>query len=153
MIKRFVPAPLALALTLAPIVFVASSCACGSDSTASATASPSAGCTSSGSVQPCSPYAEEQNSNGKIGVQQAGPQKPVAWGVYPKDPVGDFTVTITVDGQVYDKKSQPYPPHGSIAYDAANRRYLPSGATFRIDGTIARPNGGTEVFYFQCTLA
>lgn len=155
MIRRFVPVPVALALVFAPVAFAASSCACGTNTVGAATPAGSGGCSSSGSgsVQKCSPYAENSNEFGKIGVQQAGPQKPVAWGVYPKNVAGVFTVTITVDGQVYDKKTQPYPPHGSSAYDEANKRYLQSGGTFRIDGTIARPHGETEGFYFQCTLA
>lgn len=152
MIRRLMAGPLALAVVLAPVAFTTTSCACGTGS-ASAAADSSGGCGTSGSIQPCSPYAENANEFGKIGVQQSGPQKPVAWGVYPKNPAGVFTVTITVDGQVYDKKTQPYPPHGSSAYDAKNKRYLQSGGTFRIDGTIARPNGATEGFYFQCTLA
>ena len=61
--------------------------------------------------------------------------------------------TASVDGQVYDKKTQPYPPHGSTVYDAANKRLLPSGGIFAIDGTIARPDGSKEGFYFRCTLA
>jgi hypothetical protein len=130
--RRLVSVPLALAVVLAPVAFAASSCACGSSAAAAATSGYSGGCSSSasGAVKPCSPYAEDSNGFGKIGVQQAGPQKPVAWGVYPKDPAGVFTVTIMVDGQVYDKKTQPYPPHGSSAYDAGNKRYLQSGGGF-----------------------
>lgn len=151
MFRRLAAAPLALAVVLAPVAFTVSSCACGTSTAVAADSS--GGCSSSGSVPTCSPYAEDANEFGKIGVQQAGPQKPVAWGVYPKNPEGVFTVTITVDGQVCDKKAQAYPPHGSSAYDAKNKRYLQSGGTFRIDGMIKRPNGGTEGFYFQCTLA
>ena len=155
MIRRLMAAPLALAVVLAPVAFGAAGCACGSG-TAVAAADSSGGCESSGSggVQPCSPSATDANFNGRIGAQQAGPQKPVAWGVYPGDPVGVFTVTITVDGQVYDKKPpQPYPPHGSIVYDAENKRYLQSGGVFRIDGSVKRANGQQEEFYFQCKLA
>jgi hypothetical protein len=77
----------------------------------------------------------------------------VAWGIYPTDPAGQYQVTIDVDGQVYDKKSQPYPPHGSVVYDASNKRYLQSGGIFQITGTLTHPDGSEEGFYFQCTLA
>ncbi|MBS2963524.1 hypothetical protein KGA66_10735 [Actinocrinis puniceicyclus] len=50
-------------------------------------------------------------------------------------------------------ETQPYPPHGSAVVDAKNKRYLPSGGIFRIDGSVKRPNGQEEVFYFQCKLA
>ncbi len=143
--------PLVVAVVLAPVMFSAAGCACGAGAAAAAS---SGGCgDSGGGVQPCSPSATDANFNGRIGAQQAGPQKPVAWGVYPQDAAGLFTVTITVDGQVYDKKTQPYPPHGSVVYDTANKRYLPTGGIFRIDGSVKRPNGQEEVFYFQCKLA
>src|SRR5947209_15256440 len=144
--------PLAVAVMLASVMFSAAGCACGGG--AAAAAASSGGCSGSGGgVQSCSPSATDANFNGRIGAQQAGPQKPVAWGVYPQDPAGVFTVTITVDGQVYDKKTQPYPPHGSAIVDAKNKRSLQSGGIFRIDGSVKRPNGQEEVFYFQCKLA
>lgn len=154
MFRRLISAPLALAVVLAPVVFVISSCACGTGTAAAATSGSSSGCTGPGSVQSCSPSASDANFNGRLGAQQAGPQRPVAWGVYPKDPVGVFTVTVTVDGQVYDKKPpQLYPPHGSVVFDAKNKRYLQSGGTFRLDGSVKRANGQIEEFYLQCTLA
>jgi len=62
-------------------------------------------------------------------------------------------VTIYVDNQLYDTKKQAYPPHGSIIYDPNNKRYLQSGGTFLISGTLIHPDGSEEGFYFQCTLA
>jgi hypothetical protein len=145
-------------LVFAVAVPVAATSACGCP-TADAAASTS-GCSAGGSgggggetVQPCSPGIQRENEFGRIAVQQAGPQQAVAWGVYPTNPAGTYTLTITVDGQIYDKKTQAYPPHGSTVYDRANKRLLPSGGTFAIDGTIVRPDGSKEGFYFRCTLA
>lgn len=149
---RVISLPLAAAVALAPVAFGVSGCACGPRTAAAASSSSCSG-SGAGGVQPCSPSATDSNFNGRIGAQQAGPQTPVAWGVYPQDSAGVFAVTITVDGQVYDKKTQPYPPHGSVAYDAKNKRYLQSGGIFRIDGSVTRPNRQEEVFYFPCKLA
>jgi hypothetical protein len=154
MVRRVYISALALALTLVPVTFGASACSCGSTADAAA-GTGSGGCSNSGSqpIQPCSPSAQDSNEFGKIGVQQAGPQKTVYWGVYPTDSVGRYTVTVTVDGQVYDKKNQAYPPHGTAPYDASNKRYLQSGGAFEITGTVTRSGKDEEGFYFQCTLA
>lgn len=152
--KRLIVSVLPLAVILAPLSAVTSAC-CGSSAAASK-ASGSGGCSGGGGsqIQSCSRYAEDKNEFGKIAVQQKGPQQPVAWGVYPTDPAGVFKVTITVDDQVYDDKpAQPYPPHGSVKVDPSNKRYLQSGATFSITGTVTRAGDIQEGFYFNCTLA
>lgn len=154
---RIMALPLVLALVVGPVMFGTSSCACGTSAAAAASGTGSGGCTGSGGggggIQPCSPSAQESNEFGKITAQQAGPQKTVSWGVYPTNSIGQYSVTITVNGQTYDKKNQAYPPHGSAPYDPSNKRYLPSGGTFEINGSITRPGADEEEFYFQCILA
>ena len=155
--KRMIASILMLGLVVVPFSMATAGCSCSASAAAATPQSASSGCSGGGggggSVQPCSPGAQEQDEYGKIAVQQKGPQKPVAWGIYPADPVGEYQVTVDVDGQIYDKKNQPYPPHGSVTYDPNNKRYLQSGGVFQITGTLTHPDGSEEGFYFQCTLA
>lgn len=146
---RFTALPLTAALVFAPVVFGTSGCACGTN-TAAATSNSSGGCSGSGSVQSCSPSAENANEFGKIGVQQAGPQKPIAWGVYPKVSFGTMTVQITIGGtNVHGPITKSYPQHGSFT---TKSNPLSSGDVFRITGTWVTGKSSQE-FYFQCTLA
>jgi hypothetical protein len=153
--RRLVAGVLPLALAVVPFSMATAGCGCSAPASIAAAGS-GGGCSGGGGgggIQSCSPGASRSDEYGRIAVQQAGPQRPVAWGVYPSDPVGAYQVTIDVDGQVYDKKSQTYPPHGSVTYDPNNRRYLPSGGVFQITGSLTHPDGTEEGFYFQCTLA
>lgn len=153
--NRMLASVLVLALAVVPFSLSTAACSCSSTPVVdAASGSGSGGCSSGKSgTQSCSPGAQQQNQYGRIAVQQAGPQKAVAWGIYPVKPEGTYVVTITIGGKTVDKKTQAYPPHGSVTYDPNNRRYLESGSVFMINGTLTHPDGSEEGFYFQCTLA
>lgn len=146
--------PLVVAVRLAPVMFGAAGCACGAG--AAAAADSSSGCGGSGSggsIQSCSPSAVRSNEFGKIGVQQAGPQQTIQWGVYPANSFGTMTIQITIGGaNVLGPYTKPYPQHGSIPYDPNNKRFLTSDDVLTITGTWVTAKD-KEGFYFQCKLA